>query len=118
MRHLKSTKKFKRTEEERKRLWIDLCSGLIKSGKIETFTARAKWFAPKFERLVTHVKKSGDDKALAFRRLRVYLSETDSRKMIDSIVPKLENRNGGYVRILKLDKDFNTKDKSIVLITE
>lgn len=118
MRHLKSTKKFKRTEEERRRLWIDLSSGLIKSGKIETFTARAKWFAPKFERLVTHVKKAGDDKALAFRRLRSYLSEADSRKLIDEIAPKFANRKGGYVRILKLDKDFDTKDRSIVLITE
>ena len=118
MRHLKSTKKFKRTEEERRRLWIDLCSGLIKSGKIETFTARAKWFAPKFERLVTHVKKAGDDKALAFRRMREYLSEVDSRKMIEEITPKLLTKNGGYVRILKVDKDFNTKDRSIVIITE
>jgi ribosomal protein L17 len=118
MRHLKNTKKFKRTEEERKRLWIDLCTGLIKSGQIVTFTARAKWFAPKFERMVTHVKKAGEDKALAFRRMRMYFSEEVSRKMIDEVVPKLIYRNGGYVRILKVDKDFNTKDKSIVLITE
>jgi large subunit ribosomal protein L17 len=118
MRHKKNTQKFRRTEEERRRLWIDLVSGLIKSGKIETFSTRAKWFSMRFERLVTLTKRAGEDKNLAFRRLRPYLSEVDSRKMIDEIVPKLKERQGGYTRILKLDKDFNTLDKSIVLITE
>ncbi len=118
MRHKKNTKKFKRTEEERRRLWTDLSSGLIKSGKIETFTARAKWFRPKFERLVTLVKKAGEDKNLAFRRLRPYLSETDSRKLIEVIAPKFTERNGGYTRIYKLDQDFSTHDKSLVLIVE
>jgi large subunit ribosomal protein L17 len=118
MRHQKNTKKFKRTEEERRRLWTDLSSGLIKSGKIETYTTRGKWFAQKFERMVTHVKKAGEDTNLAFRRVRPFLSESDSRKLIEEIVPKLQTRNGGYTRILKLDKDFSTKDKSIVLIVE
>jgi large subunit ribosomal protein L17 len=118
MRHQKNTKKFKRTEEERRRLWTDLSSGLIKSGKIETYTTRGKWFTRKFERMVTHVKKAGEDTSLAFRRVRPYFSEADSRKLIEEIVPKLKERNGGYTRIIKLDKDFNTHDKSIVLIVE
>jgi large subunit ribosomal protein L17 len=118
MRHKKNTKKFKRTEEERKRLWTDLSSALIKSGKVETFTTRGKWFARKFERLVTLVKKAEGDTNLAFRRVRPYLSEIDSRKLIEEIVPKLKERQGGYTRIFKLDQDFSTHDKSIVLITE
>ena len=118
MRHLKKTKKFKRTEEERKRLWIDLCSALIKSGKITTFTARAKWFRPKFERMVTWCKRAGADTQLAYRRLRPYLSETDSRKMIEEIVPKFSARNGGYTALLKVGEDFNTQDKSVVMLVE
>ncbi len=118
MRHLKKTKKFKRTEEERRRLWTDLCSALIKSEKIVTFTARAKWFRPKFERMVTWCKTAGDDTQLAFRRLRPYLSEADSRKMVEVIVPKLKDRVGGYTSLLKLDTEFSTHDKSIVMIVE
>jgi large subunit ribosomal protein L17 len=120
MRHKKNTKKFKRTEEERKRLWIDLCKGLINSpdGKIETFTTRAKWFRPKFERLVTYVKKAGDDQVLAYRRLRQYLPEKESRKMIDVIVPKFLERNGGYTKQFHIKYDFDTQDKSIVLLTD
>lgn len=118
MRHLKTTKKFKRTTEERKRLWTDLASALIKHGKIVTFTTRAKWFRPKFERMVTWCKDAGEDQVLAYRRLRPYLSEVDSRKLITEIVPKLKDRQGGYTRQYKLSENFDTQDKSIVLITE
>jgi large subunit ribosomal protein L17 len=118
MRHQKNTKKFKRTPEERKRLWIDLSRGLIENGSIVTFTARAKWFRPKFERLVTLVKRAGDNEALAIRRVRPYFSEAISKKLVRDIVPKLKDRNGGYSKLYKVDKDFNTLDKSIVIITE
>ncbi len=120
MRHKKNTKKFKRTEEERKRLWIDLSKGLInsKDGKIETFTARAKWFRPKFERLVTLVKRAGEDKNLAFRRMRQYLPEKESRKMIEEIVPKLESRAGGYTKQFQINYEFDTQHKSIVMISQ
>jgi ribosomal protein L17 len=116
MRHLKNTKKFKRTEEERRRLWIDLCSGLIQSGKIVTFTARAKWFRPKFDRLVTLVKRAGADTQLAFTRLRPYFNEAVSRKMIEEVVPALAGRDSGYTRIVKVHVDFSNHDKSMVII--
>ncbi len=118
MRHLRKTKKFKRTEEERKRLWVDLSRGLIQNGKIVTFTARAKWFRPKFERMITWCKNTGGDTQLAYRRLRPYLSEKDSRKMIEEIVPKFLDRQGGYTAQLKLAQDFSTLDKSVVMLSE
>lgn len=114
MRHLKTTKKFKRTTEERKRLWTDLSSGLIQSGQIITFTTRAKWFRPKFDRLVTNCKKAGENKALAFKYLRQYFSEPVSRKMLEDIIPKLQSRNSGYTRQFKLADNFDTLDKSVV----
>lgn len=116
MRHLKKTKKLKRTTEERRKLFVDLSRGLIKSGKIVTFTTRAKWFAPQFERLVTLVKNA-DNEVLAYRRMRKYFTEDVARKMITEIVPQMKDRNGGYTRILKVSDDFSTHDKSIVLLT-
>jgi len=118
MRHLKTTKKFKRTTEERKRLWIDLSSALIKYGQITTFTARAKWFSPKFERLVTLVKRAEDDKKLAYTKVRPFLREEVARKLIEEVVPTLKERQGGYTRILKYNKPFTVHDKSIVTITQ
>jgi ribosomal protein L17 len=116
MNHKKNTKKFKRTTEERKRLWIDLSSALILNGQITTFTARAKWFSPKFQRLVTLVKRSGEDRQLAYRKVRPFLSEPVARKLIEEVVPKLVNREGGYVSILKYAEPFNEHQKSIVTI--
>lgn len=118
MNHKKNTKQFKRTTEERKRLWIDLSSALILNGQIMTFTARAKWFSPKFQRLVTLVKKSGDDVQLAYRKVRPFLSEKVARKLIEEVVPKLKERNGGYVSILKYNEPFSEHQKSIVTIVK
>jgi large subunit ribosomal protein L17 len=118
MNHKKNTRKFKRTTEERKRLWIDLSSALILNGQITTFSTRAKWFSPKFQRLVTLVKRSGDDKQLAFRKVRPYLSEKVARKLIEEIAPKFADRNGGYVSILKYNEPFSEHQKSIVTIVQ
>jgi large subunit ribosomal protein L17 len=118
MRHLKSTKKLKRTEEERRRLKIDLATALIENRQIITFTTRAKWFRPFFDRLVTYVKRSEGDTQLAYKRLRPYLKEQTARKLIEKIVPKLKDRNGGYTSILKLQDQYSTHDKSVVTIVE
>lgn len=119
MRHQKAnSRKFHRTEEERKKLWIDLCSALILHGQIVTFTTRAKWFRPKFERLVTLCKRAKGDKRLAFYRCRKYLSERVARKLIEEIIPKLENRNGGYTAQYKLGSNFDEHDKSLVKIVD
>lgn len=118
MRHLKTTKKLKRTEEERKRLKSDLASALIKFEQITTFTTRAKWFRPFFERLVSLVKRAGENQQLAFKRLRPYLGEKEARKMIEVIVPKLKTRNGGYVRILQYREKFSNHDKSIITLLD
>lgn len=118
MRHLKTTKKFKRTEEERKRLWKDLVNALINNGTILTFTARAKWFRPKFDRLVTLVKSAKGDIQLAYTKVRPFLSEKVARKLIEEIVPTFANRNGGYTTQIKVFQEFSSHDKSIVKLVE
>ena len=116
MRHLKNTKKFKRTPEERKRLWRDLSRGLIRDGKIVTFTARAKWFRPRFERLITQVKKATEDVQLQFKILREYFDEATSRTMIEDVLPKLTSRSSGYTSQVKIHIDFSNHDKSMVVL--
>ena len=118
MRHKKSTNRLHRTEEERRRLWIDLTTGLIKSGKIVTFTTRAKWFRPKFERLVTLCKRAGDNQQLAFRKIRPFLKEDVARKLIEEIVPKYVDRQGGYTAQYKLSLDFSSHDQSVVMLVD
>ena len=88
MRHKKSTKKFKRTTEERRKLKVDLTTALIKHKQIMTFTARAKWFAPFFERLVTLCKRSKSTQE-AYRKVRVWLDEPTARILVEDIAPKM-----------------------------
>jgi len=107
-----------RSEEDRKKLWIDLSTGLIKSGKIVTFTTRAKWFRPKFERLVTLCKRAGSNTQLAFRKVRPFLKEDVARKLIEEITPKYTERNGGYTAQYKLGIDFSDKDQSVVMLVD
>jgi large subunit ribosomal protein L17 len=118
MRHQKNTKKLHRTEEERVRLKKDLAIALIKHGQITTYTVRAKWFTTFFERLVTLVKRAGEDMTLAMRRLRPYMDEKTAKQMYEKVVPKLKDRKGGYTRILKYQDKFSNHDKSIVTIVE
>lgn len=119
MRHLKSnSQKFHRTEEERKRLKLDLTRALIRSGQITTFKTRAKWFVPFFDRLVTLCKRAEGDIKLQFHRLRPYLDEATSRRFIEKILPKLQNRNSGYTRVLNYKKPFSVHEKAIVTILE
>lgn len=118
MRHLKKSQKFHRTEEERRRLWIDLSTGLIKNGQIKTFTVRAKWFRPRFERLVTLCKRAGDNTQLAYRKIRPFLSEDTARILVETIAPKYIDRNGGYTQQYKLSREFSQYDTSLVKLVD
>ena len=118
MRHQKKSQKFHRNEEDRKRLWIDLSTALIKNGQITTFSVRAKWFRSRFERLITLCKRAGDNTQLAYRNVRPYLKEEVARKLIEEIVPKMQDRVGGYTQVFKLSIEFSAHDKSLVRLTQ
>jgi large subunit ribosomal protein L17 len=119
MRHLKNTKKLKRTEEERSRLKKDLIAALVRSQRIRTTTVKAKWFRPFFERLVTLCKRAGLDVQLQYKRLRPYLNEDDSRVFVEKLMPKFACRNGGYTRQYHyVSGESPDRMEAIVLITE
>ncbi len=118
MRHLKSTKKFKRNRAERKHLWIDLCKALIEQNQIVTFNARAKWFRPKIERMITYCKRNKDNEVAALRLLRRHFPEDLSKKLFREIAPKYYDISGGYTSIFKLSQVYNQEAKSLVRFTE
>ena len=119
MNHKKSTSKLHRTEEERLRLRRDLIAALVRSGKIQTTTVKAKWFRPFFERLVTLCKRAGDDVQLQYKRLRPYLNEADSRLFVEKLMPKFADRVGGYTRQYHfVSGESVDRKEAIVLITE
>ena len=124
MRHRVRTAKLGRTGEHRNAMLANLVCSLIKNDTIKTTLAKAKAARVVAEKMVTLGKKGTlHHRRLAVARLRApqrkffpkakgvsgseqrknWTDEHDVvRKLFDKIVPKLENRQGGYTRIVKL----------------
>lgn len=91
--------KLNRTSEHRLALMRNLAVALVQNERIQTTLAKAKQLRPWLEPLVTRAKK-GDvaSKRLVTGRLQ---SREASIKLFDSIAPRVMQRPGGYLRIVK-----------------
>ena len=99
MRHGLAHRKLNRTSEHRKAMFANMASSLIEHEQIVTTLPKAKELRPIAEKLVTLAKK-GD---LASRRRAISkLRNPDmAKKLFDVLGPRYEERNGGYIRIMK-----------------
>ena len=124
MRHRVRTAKLGRTGEHRNAMLANLVCSLIKNDTIKTTLAKAKAARVVAEKMVTLGKKGTlHHRRLAVARLRAPqrkffpkakgVSGSEQRKnwtdehdvvrmLFDKVVPKLQNRQGGYTRIVKL----------------
>ena len=103
MRHRHGYRKLGRTSEHRAALLRNLACDLIENGKIKTTVAKAKELRRYVEKLVT---KSKNADLNTHRNVYSKLGSNErakaaTKKLIEEIAPKFENRNGGYTRILK-----------------
>ena len=99
MRHRHGYRKLGRTSSHRKALHKNLAIALIINEKIETTEAKAKSLRSFIERLITKAKK-GDFNA--HRAVFAYLQDKEAtKKLINEIAPRYNERNGGYTRITK-----------------
>jgi len=99
MRHHKKGKKFGRKKNQRKALLKSLATNLIMKQKIKTTETKAKEVRSLVERLVTRTKKRNLSN---IRYASTYLAPVALKKLINQIAPKYAERNGGYVRIVKI----------------
>ncbi len=99
MRHRKAGRKLNRTSSHRKAMFANMAAALINHEQIVTTLPKAKELRPFVEKLVTLAKK-GD---LASRRAAISkVRDLEMvRKLFDTIGPRYEDRNGGYIRVLK-----------------
>ncbi|HHY70710.1 MAG TPA: 50S ribosomal protein L17 [Thermoanaerobacterales bacterium] len=95
-------RKLGRSSGHRKMMLKNLTTDLLKYGRIETTEARAKEVRSIAEKMITLAKKND----LAARRLVLaeLLDETTVKNLFEKIAPKYQDRNGGYVRITKIDQ--------------
>lgn len=113
MRHNVAGRLFGRTANQRKALLRGLVSSLFEHQRIETTLAKAKETKKLAERLVT-LGKRGD-----LHAKRLALSRIPGRdvvvKLFDEIAPRMKDRNGGYLRIVKTRSRVNDRSQMAVL---
>ncbi|TVR07471.1 MAG: 50S ribosomal protein L17 [Salinarimonadaceae bacterium] len=99
MRHGFRGRRFNRTPEHRKAMFMNMSVALIKHEQIITTLPKAKDLRPVVEKLVTLAKR-GD---LHARRqaIAVLQDETIVRKLFDVLGKRYADRPGGYTRVLK-----------------
>jgi len=99
MRHRKAGSKLGRNTSHRRALLRNLVTSLILEERVETTLPKARAVRPQVEKMIT-LGKRGDVNA---RRLAAgYLMTREAvDKLFDTIAPRMGERNGGYLRIIR-----------------
>ena len=97
---------FGGSSQHQKLMMANLAASLIAAEGITTTEAKAKALRPIAEKLITTAKKAQDEDAMRVHRIRQiqgYLGDKEmTHKLVNEVAPRYEDRNGGYLRILKL----------------
>ena len=102
MHHRRKTTKLGRSSAHRAAMLAALVCGLIEQKRIRTTLAKARLARSEAERLVT-VAREGT--LVARRRVLAALRHRiPMQNLFKDIVPKMSGRNGGYTRIVKLER--------------
>ena len=99
MRHGNAHRKLNRTAEHRRAMFANMAAALIKHEQITTTLPKAKDLRPIVEKLVTLGKRGG----LHARRQAIAEIRDVAmvKKLFEVISPRYQDRNGGYIRVLK-----------------
>lgn len=100
MRHRKKGRQLSRTASHRKAMLSNMATSLFQHERIQTTTAKAKELRPYAERLITLARR-GDLHARRQAARTVHDKEV-LKKLFDTLGPRFADRDGGYMRILKL----------------
>jgi large subunit ribosomal protein L17 len=97
---------FGGSSQHQKLMMANLAASLIAAEAIVTTEAKAKALRPIAEKLITKAKKAQDDSPMRVHRIRQiqgYLGDKEmTHKLVNEVAPRYTERNGGYLRILKL----------------
>lgn len=101
-RHQYKGRKLGRKSGPRKALLRNLASQVILHEQVKTTLAKAKEVRPIVEKLITRAKK---DTFVNRRLVAKFLSNNDKslEKLFEQLGPLYADRNGGYLRVVKID---------------
>ncbi len=113
MRHRKKTIKLGRTSEHRDALLSGLVCNLVNARRITTTLPKAKAARSLAERMVTLAKRN----TLHSRRraASILRREEAVEKLFGDIAPAMQDRAGGYTRIMKLGKRASDSAEMAIL---
>ena len=114
MHHGFKGRRFNRTSEHRKAMFMNMAVALIKHEQIVTTLPKAKDLRPVVEKLITLAKQG----TLHARRQAVsqIQDETQAKKLFDVLAARYKDRQGGYIRIMKAG--FRHGDNAPVAVIE
>lgn len=99
MRHARGYRRLNRTHEHRKAMFANMAGSLIEHEQIKTTLPKAKELRPIIEKMITLAKR-GDLHARRQASARLK-QEALVAKLFDVLGPRYQDRQGGYVRVLK-----------------
>ena len=100
MRHRKDGRKLNRTSSHRWAMFRNMVTSLLEHEKIQTTDAKAKELRPLAEKMITLAKR-GDLHARRYVSM-VIRNKMVTRKLFSELASRYDNRQGGYLRIIKL----------------
>lgn len=106
-------RQFNKDTNQRKALFKSLIRGLVLNERIKTTEARAKAIKGEIEKIITKARNRGVE---AKYHLRKRLDNEVIEKIISDIVPRFQDRPGGYTRIIKLGS--RVKDNASLVLME
>ena len=117
MRHRKSGRRLGRNSSHRKAMFRNMAASMVKHETIRTTLPKAKELRRVVEPLITLAKEdSVANRRLAFDRLR---DKEVVGKLFTDLGPRFRDRQGGYLRILKLGpRPGDAAPMAIVMLTE
>ena len=97
---------FGKSAAHQRLMMANLAASLFAAEGIVTTEAKAKALRPIAEKLITKAKKAQEGDPLRIHRIRQiqgYLGDREmTNKLVADVAPRYTDRNGGYLRILKL----------------
>lgn len=107
MRHQVKKSHLGRDAAQRKALYRNLMTDLIRHERITTTEAKAKAVRPRVEKLITKAIRALDadtgNRTAARKEIMRHLTDADMMfKLVDEIAPDFKDRPGGYTRIVRL----------------
>jgi len=113
MKHKVFGKKLNRDVKQRQALFKGLVQALVEHGKINTTLPKAKAVQGLIEKTVTEAKEST---TASMRQVAAILNKKELiTKLVSVIAPKFKDKQGGYVRILRIGKRSGDNAEAVIM---